>query len=150
MQVIFTQDVPGIARRNEVKTVKTGYFHNFLLPKGLAVNATKDRMKAIEKVRKEEGLHLEELEENASSIEKTLNGATVTIAHKASEKGKLYASVTDKEIVAAIKAELKIELPESNLKMEHFKEVGEYEVEVDLPRDHSAKLKVVIEAEANE
>ncbi len=148
MQVIFTQDVPGVARRNEIKDVKPGYFHNFLMPKGLAVNATESRLAEIEKVREEEGLRLEELEKNAASVEKTLSGATVKVAHKASEKGKLYAAITEKEMVEAIKAQLKVELPESSLAMEHFKEVGEYTIEVDLPGDHSAELKVAVEAES--
>jgi len=145
MQVIFTQDVPGVAHRNEVKTVKSGYFHNFLMPKGLAVNTTESRMAAINKVREEEGLRLEELEKNASSVEKKLSGATVNVTHKASEKGKLYASVTEKEVIAAIKEQLKVELAESNIKMDHFKEVGEYEIKVMLPGGHAATLTVAVE-----
>ena len=147
MQVIFTKDVSGVARKNEIKEVKSGYFYNYLLPQELAKEATKNRLADIAKIREEEGLKLEELEKNASSVEKTLNGAEVKIAHKASEKGKLYAAVTEKEMVAAIKAQLKVELAESNLKMDHFKEVGEYEVKVDLPGNHKAKLKVAVEAE---
>ena len=147
MKVIFTQDVPNVARKNTVKEVKTGYFHNYLLPKGLAIAATKAQMEKIEKIRAEEGLKLEELEKNAANVEKTLNGVTLKLTHKASDKGKLYASVTEKEVVAAIKAELKVELAESNIEMDHFKQVGEYEVKINLPKKHSAKLKVVVEAE---
>ncbi len=148
MQVIFTKDIPGVAKKNDVKAVKPGYFHNYLLPKGLATIATETRMKEIKRIREEEGLRLEELEKNAADVEKTLKDAEVKIAHKASEKGKLYAAVTEKEMVAAIKTQLKVELAESNLKMEHFKEVGEYEIEVDLPGDHKVKLKVIVEAES--
>ena len=85
------------------------------------------------------------MEKNASSVEKKLSGATVNVTHKASEKGKLYASVTEKEVIAAIKEQLKVELAESNIKMDHFKEVGEYEIKVMLPGGHTATLTVVVE-----
>ncbi|MBU1019201.1 MAG: 50S ribosomal protein L9 [Patescibacteria group bacterium] len=148
MQVVFTQDISGIARKNEVKTVKSGYFHNYLLPKGLAVLATKKRLVEVEKIREKEGMKLEELEKNAAEVEKKISKATLKLTHKATDKETLYAAVTEKEIVEAIKDQLKIELAEKNLKMpEHFKKVGEYEIEIDLPGGHSTKLKVVIEAE---
>ena len=148
MQVIFTQDITGVAQKNEIKTVKPGYFHNYLLPKGLAVMATKKRLEEAEKKREAEGLKLEELEQNAADVEKQLSKATLTIKHKATDKETLYAAVTEKEIVEAIKGQLKVELAESSIKMpEHFKKVGEYEVEIELPGDHKATLKVVIEAE---
>lgn len=148
MKIIFTQDISGVARKNEIKNVKPGYFHNYLMPKGLAVPATKARLEEVEKRREEEGLRLEELEKNAADVEKKLSKATIKLTHKATDKETLYAAVTEKEIVEAVKDQLKIELAEKNIKMpEHFKQIGEYEVEIELPGDHKATLKVVIEAE---
>lgn len=148
MKVIFTKDIKGVAKKDEVRNVKPGYFHNYLMPRDLAVQATKARLAEAEKRQEEEGLKLEELEKNAAKVEKQLGKATLKLKHKATDKETLYAAVTEKEMVEAIKEQLKVELAEKNIKMpEHFKKVGEYEVEIDLPGDHSAKLKVVIEAE---
>jgi len=147
MKVIFVKDIPGIARKNDIKNVKPGYYHNYLLPRGMAVLATEKLIAATEAKRAAEGLRLEELARNAAEIAKKIEGAKLILKHKVTSKGKLYAAVTEKEILEVIKSELKIELAKDNLKMKPIKKVGEAEIEIHLPGDVKAKLTVMIEAQ---
>lgn len=147
MKIIFVKDIQGIACKNDIRNVKPGYYHNYLLPRGIAVLATEKLIAATEARRAAEGLKLEELAKNAAEIAKKFKEAKLTLKHKVTSKGKLYAAVTEKEILATIKSDLKIELTKDNLKMKPIKKIGEEEIEIHLPGDITAKLTVMIEAE---
>jgi len=146
MQAIFIRDIKGIARKNDVKNVKPGYLHNYLIPNGLAIPATPEKLKYIADKKSKEALRIEELEKNAADVEKKLSKAKIVIKGDGTEKGKLYASITEKDIVEAVKEQAKIELGIDNIKMgKHIKTTGAHEIEIVLPQDHKATLKVTVE-----
>lgn len=146
MQVVFLQAIKGSAKRGEIKNVKPGYFRNFLLPRGIAVLATEGRIKETEKIRKNEVIAQERLKAEAHEVKAKLSGLKITL--KAKAKGdKLYGSITEKEIIAAVKKEAKVGLEKENFGgAEHLKTVGTHEVKVHLAEGVNATVTVVVEA----
>lgn len=127
MKVIFLKDVGGAGRTGEVKDVSDGYAMNFLIPRGLAGQATPDTLAAHEKrVAAETAAKKEEAEKLATAIQ-SLEGARVEIKARATEKGGLFKSIGTKEITAAIAVEWNIHIPESVIVlMQPIKTMGEY------------------------
>ncbi|MFA6528290.1 MAG: 50S ribosomal protein L9 [Candidatus Gracilibacteria bacterium] len=145
MQAIFIRDIKGVAHKNDIKNVKPGYLHNYLLPKGIAVPATPEKLKNIAEKKAKEAMRIEELEKNAAEVEKKLSKSKIEISRDGTEKGKLYAAIAEKDIIDAIKEQLKIELGMSNIKLEkHIKTTGDHTVEIILPQDHKANLRVTV------
>lgn len=145
MQAIFIRDIKGIAHKNDIKNVKPGYLHNYLLPNGLAVPATPEKLKSLAEKKTKEAMRVEELDKNAAEVEKKLSKSKIEITREGTEKGKLYAAIAEKDLIEAIKDQLKIELGLSNVKLDkHIKTTGDHTVEINLPQGHKATLKVVV------
>lgn len=148
MQVIFLENVAGVAHKGAIKNVKPGYFRNYLLPKGFAVLATPGKLNETKKMREEQIIQRERLQREAEQVRQNLANVTIVLKKKAKE-GKLYGSITEKDIIAALKKEAKIGLEKSQIKLpEHLKQVGKYSVPVVLAEGVEANVSVEIEAEA--
>jgi len=147
MQVLLLGNVSGLGRKGDVKQVKEGYYKNFLLPRKLAVAATSGNIKDAEEKRKNEIVQKERLLEEANEIAKKINGAKIVI--KAKAKGdKLYGSITEKEVIDALKEKTNVQLDREHLKMtDHLKVVGQYEVPVSIGGKAEAKIVVEIKGE---
>ena len=147
MKVILKQDVKGTGKKGEIIDVSDGYAKNFLLKKGLAeiassvaVNSLKLQKEAEERRRAEE---IREIKELAAKINKT----SVTVTIKCGENGKVFGSVTSKEIASRL-SELGYELDKKTILLkEPLKTVGEYPVEIRFMEGVSAKITVVVQPE---
>lgn len=133
MKVILKESVTGLGKTGDVVDVADGYARNFLVPKNKAVVATKGTLKEWDLRRatlvKKEAQNRTEAEALAAS----LKDKVVTIEAKAGEEGKLYGSVTAKEIAAAIETQLKTEVDKKKIELEHgIKEMGDHPVTVKL------------------
>lgn len=144
MKVVLLQDVKGKGKKGELCNVSDGYARNFLFPKKLAVeadnaalNELKNREEAVAHHKKEE---LEAAKETAAK----LNGKTVTITAKAGAGGKLFGSVTSKEIAAEIKNSLGIEVDRKKMNVADIKNFGEYTAEIKLHQGVTAKITVKV------
>ena len=129
MKVIFQQDVRGQGKKGELKDVSEGYARNFLLPKGLAVEANKDNMNAL--ALKEKAKRAQEARERAEATENAnrLKDIMVTIRAKAGANGRLFGSVTSQEIVDALKEQHGIVIEKNKLvQSEPIKNFGSYSV----------------------
>ncbi|HLR68756.1 50S ribosomal protein L9 [Virgibacillus alimentarius] len=105
MKVIFMKDVKGTGKKGEVKEVSTGYARNYLLKKDLAIEATPGNLKALEaKERKDEQLEQEE-KEAAIDLKDKLADLTVKVKAKSGKGGRLFGSITSKQIAEALKKE---------------------------------------------
>ncbi len=144
MQVLFLQNVKGVGRKGEVKSVKEGYFRNYLLPAGLAVMATSSVIKQSDKIRKNEVIQKDRLLEEAREVTKKIDGAVIVLSAKA--KGdKLYGSITEKEIIDALEKVKKVRLEKAHLVMkDHIKTTGNFDVRVKIVDGAEAVLKVEI------
>ena len=129
MKVIFQQDVRGQGKKGELKDVSEGYARNFLLPKGLAVEANKDNMNAL--ALKEKAKRAQEARERAEATENAnrLKDVMVTIRAKAGANGRLFGSVTSQEIVDALKEQHGIVIEKNKLvQSDPIKNFGSYSV----------------------
>lgn len=125
------QDIPGVAKRSEVKEVAHGYALNFLFPQGLAVRATPEREQALRQ--HTEGEHKTQSREvdRAHSLAGELKDKTVTIACPASSTGTLYAAIAPELVVQAVQEQLKVRLqPSQVLVPPHVKTIGGHQVQV--------------------
>jgi len=129
MKVIFQQDVRGQGKKGELKEVSEGYARNFLIPKGLAVEANKDNMNAL--ALKEKAKRAQEARERAEATENAarLKDVLVTIRAKAGANGRLFGSVTSQEIVDALKEQHGIVIEKNKLvQSDPIKNFGSYSV----------------------
>ncbi len=151
MQIILLERIGGLGNLGDIVTVKNGYARNFLIPQGKAKRATEANKAEFEARRAELEARQAEILAGALARKEKLDGQTVTIAQKAGVDGRLFGSVTNADIAAAILA-AGIEAVKSNIRLPDgpFKAVGEYEVEVALHTDAVAKITVAVVAAAAE
>jgi large subunit ribosomal protein L9 len=148
MKVILKQDVKGLGKKESMVEVSDGYARNFLFPKGLAVEATASNVNVMktrtdaEKSKKDRELA------QAKALADKLKETTVTLKVKAGENGKLFGSITSKDIADKLKSSANLDIDKKKINLsEAMKSIGTYDVEVKLYPEVSAKLKVKIEAE---
>ena len=144
MKVILLADVKGKGKKGELCTVSDGYARNFLFPKNLAVEADNAAMSEL-KSREESKEHPKKEEiAAANATAAKLNGQTVTIKAKAGSNGRLFGSITSKEIAMEIKNSLGIEVDRKKMKVADIKNFGEYTAEIKLYTGISATLTVKV------
>ena len=147
MDVLLCEDVEKLGHRGEVVRVRTGYGRNYLLPQGLAINATSGNKKMIEEQRRV--LAKREARERAAAqgVSENLNGVELRFERKVGEHGILFGSVTALDIIEALKEKgYEVERRRVTLK-EPIKEVGDYDVVVKLHRDITPTIKVQVRKE---
>jgi large subunit ribosomal protein L9 len=146
MKVILLKDVANVGKRYETKDIADGHALNFLIPKGLAVAATSDVVKKIELEKAREEGERKVQEELLLENLKQLDGITVTMTEKANKKGNLFAGVHKAEIIPAIKAQTRLDIPADYIVLDKpIKEVGDHVIEVKI-KEKSAKFTLKIEA----
>ncbi len=145
MKVIFSADVRGQGKKGEMKDVSDGYARNYLLPRGLAVAATQDNLNAM-KLRdaaKKRQMELEKAaaQENAQKLE----GIIVKVKAKAGDKGRLFGSVTSKEIADALAEQHGIEIEKNKIvQTEPIKSFGSYDVKCKFGYEISGVIHVLV------
>src|SRR3989338_10887458 len=110
MKIILLRDIPQLGHKDDIKNVADGYALNFLVPRGLAMEATAQHLAEREKIQKTIIQHKEQESGAYEVLHKALEGNTITIYKPADAKGNLYARVNVKDILQALRA-LKIPLP---------------------------------------
>lgn len=151
MKVILTQDVAGLGGIGDVVEVAGGYANNFLMPRQLAILATSGNLKHWQEKRgwivKREAATKAEAEELAKQLE----GARLTITAKSGEEGRLYGSVTVKDIATRILEDLKVDIDRKKIVLpEPIKTAGEHEATVRVYKDVEAKVVVDVIGEREE
>jgi len=148
MKVIMLEKIGKLGNIGDVANVKAGYARNYLLPYGHAIAANKANLEAFEARRAEvEAAAAERLTAAQARAEK-LDGLTVTITTNAGDEGKLFGSIGTRDIADAITA-AGVEVAKSEVKMPEgvIREVGEYEINVQLHSEVITAVQVVVEAE---
>ena len=144
MQVIFNQNIAGIARKGEIKKVSDGYYHNFLLPKKLAEIATPAKIKAAEIAKQKMTIEKDRIREEAESVKAKLDGLTISIKAKANGD-KLYGSISEREILDLIKNKTNVSLGKDHFHLkEHIKMVGKFPLKIKLSESVSATMMLEI------
>ena len=147
MIVILIKDVKGVGKAGEVVKVSDGYARNMLLPKGFATEATEGNIKNLEKQKAiQEAKKESELAEARAHAEK-IGQFKVEIVTKSGEGGKLFGSITSKDIAEALESQHKISIDKRKIVLESpIKHTGDFELDVKLYPEVVAKLKVSIKA----
>jgi large subunit ribosomal protein L9 len=148
MKVILLENIEGVGKKGEMKEVKDGFGRNFLIPRHLAMLGTQGNIKGIQARAKKLIDQKERVLKTAEVTKQKLEAALLTIKHRAGQDGKLFGSVTSKELVEAIKHELGLEFDRKSIRLdEPIKMTGAYTVDIHLEKAISAQLKVEVEQE---
>ncbi|MBM7645511.1 large subunit ribosomal protein L9 [Scopulibacillus daqui] len=142
MKVIFLENVKGKGKAGEVKDVSEGYARNFLFPKGLAVEANKGNMKQLEIKKKGEAKRAAEEQKQAEELKNRIEKLDLELKAKSGEGGRLFGSITSKQIAEALKAQnIKVDKRKIELS-EPIRTLGYTDVPVKLHQNVTATLKV--------
>jgi large subunit ribosomal protein L9 len=149
MRVILRQTVKGLGQRDDVVTVADGYARNFLLPRGLAVQATAAGLREVEANRLRQQARSDRDLQVAEEIRAKLDGATVRVAARAGASGRLFGSVTAQDVAAALSAQLGVQVDRRRIELElPIKTVGTYTAALKLHPKVEASVRVEVAAEA--
>ena len=148
MKVILNKDVKGTGKAGDVVTVSDGYARNMLIPRGLATEATQSNIRQLEKQKAIAAEKKAEEKAAAQELAEKLNKASIKMKIKAGEGGRIFGSITSKDIVDAINMQLGMDIDRKKVKLDApIKQVGQTDVDMRLYQDVNAKIKVIIEAE---
>ncbi len=146
MQIILREDVANLGEVGDIVTVKAGFARNYLLPRGLAVQASDRQMRKVEHEKRVIEARVAKERSGAEAEKAALDNVILTIEKSAGENDKLFGSVTAMEIEALLK-EQGHDVDRRRLQLgENIKTLGEYEIPVKLHRDVSATIKVLVVA----
>ena len=147
MKVILLADVKGSGKKGDVIDVSDGYAQNFLLKKKLAAVATASGINEVEQKRTAEAYHRAETIKALKELAARLNGAKATVAIKVGENGKVFGSVTSKEIAGKL-ADMGYDIDKKKIVLkESLKVAGDYPVEIRFMEGVSAKINVSVKPE---
>jgi len=133
MKVILLEDVKALGKKGVVKEVADGYGRNFLLPRKLAVEATSANIATLEKEVQRVAAGEEKKLEDAKNLALKLKDTVVSVQGKAGEGGRLFGSITNKEVAEAVSALIGVEIDRRKVELnEAIKSLGEYKVTVRL------------------
>lgn len=146
MQVILLETIKNLGDLGSVVDVRSGYGRNFLIPQGKALPATKGNLAEVETRRAE--LEKQAAEQLAGAQERAekLAQASVTVAAKAGDEGKLFGSVGTRDIAEAISAQTEVSVEKAEVKLPHgaLRQTGEYELDLALHADLTVTIKLVV------
>ncbi len=145
MKVILLQDDKTLGKKGDVVNAKEGYARNFLFPKKVAIEATPANMKVLENQKRVQEQKEQEILAEAKKLEEELLKITLVIKTKTGENGKLFGSITTKEIAELLKETHNIDIDKRKLELEDsIKNLGNYTVKVKLHSKVVAKLNVIV------
>ncbi|HCW3603803.1 TPA: 50S ribosomal protein L9 [Staphylococcus aureus] len=143
MKVIFTQDVKGKGKKGEVKEVPVGYANNFLLKKNYAVEATPGNLKQLELQKKRAKQERQQEIEDAKALKETLSNIEVEVSAKTGEGGKLFGSVSTKQIAEALKSQHDIKIDKRKMDLPNgIHSLGYTNVPVKLDKEVEGTIRV--------
>ena len=145
MKVILLQDVKSVGKSGDVVEVSDGYAKNFVIPKGLGVEATQKNLNELKNQQKRDSIVAKQQLDEAKAYGEKIAKETVQLTMKAGEGGRVFGSVSSKEIVTAAKQQFGFDIDKKKLQMpEPIKAFGTYEIPVKLHPQVTTTLKVSV------
>ena len=143
MKVIFTKDVKGKGKKGEVKDVAIGYANNYLLKNNLAVEATPGNLKQLEAQKEKQKEKAKQELEEAKKLKETVENLTVELSAKSGDSGRLFGSITSKQIAEELKKTHQIKVDKRKIELDDpIRSLGFTNVPVKLHQDGTATLRV--------
>lgn len=145
MKVVLLADVRGTGKKGELVKVSDGYARNFLFPRGLAKEADVQVMNELRNAEESKKYHIAQEKAQASKIAGSINGKTLKLTAKSGQGGKLFGSITSKEISEEIKHSFNIDVDKRKIMLKsEIKAFGTYECELKLYNGVSAKIYIAV------
>ncbi|MDY3908384.1 MAG: 50S ribosomal protein L9 [Eubacterium sp.] len=145
MKVILLQDVKSVGKKDEIVTVSDGYARNFILKKNLGMEATSKNLNDLKLRQQNDDKVAAENLEAAKKFAEELSTKTITVSIKAGQDGRVFGSVSTKEIATAAKEQLDYDLDKKKMQLrEPIKNIGTYTVPIRLHPKVTAELKVIV------
>ena len=146
MKVVFLEDVSAKDKKGDIKEVADGYAMHFLLPRGLAIRATEGAVKAAQKLTDERERKRKRQHDEFVELAKQIEGKELKFQGKSSSKGTLHGSITSADIAAKLSDLVNVEVDKKKIALKtSLHKIGNYEVDVVLAKDATAKINVIIE-----
>lgn len=148
MEIILKEDIHNLGYKDDIVTVKNGYARNYLIPKGLAINATAANKKQHAEILKQRAHKKEQIKNEAIELSEKLKEVSLTIGAKTSSKGKIFGSVNTIQIAEALKEKgYDIERKLISFNEDVIKEIGKYTAKIKLHKEVSVEIPFEIVAE---
>ena len=148
MKVILLDNIKGVGKKDEIINASDGYARNYLFPKKLAIEATKENLGKLESKNEANKFKKQNEKNDAIEVANKLKELVLTIKVKAGENGKIFGGVTSKEISENLKEQHKIEIDKKKIEVkETIKNIGRFTINIKLYEGVNAKLTVNIIAE---
>jgi large subunit ribosomal protein L9 len=148
MKVILKQDIRALGKKGDLKEVAEGYARNYLLPKGLAVEATSGNVKTLSQLKEGAAKREQHEEEEARAIAAKLKGLTVNFKAKVGDGGRLFGSITAKDVADQIQKSTGLELDKRKVEVdEAIKSLGNYQVKVHIYKGITVDVTIAVTQE---
>lgn len=143
VNVVLQKDVDKLGKGGDVVKVSPGYARNYLIPKGLALPASEGNVARFEHIKRIAAERAAKARAEARALADKISAVELTLTARAGSEGKLYGSITSKDIEMALKAK-GFDIDKKKLKVEHIRATGTYEVSVHLAPEINASFKVTV------
>ena len=151
MKVVFVEEVEGTANVGEVKDVKNGFARNYLLPRGLAVAATKHNLQRAEKLAKADTIRQDKLDSSAQGVAKKIDGVAISLTARVGQQGRLFGSIGAIDIARELSEKSGTEVEHRQVLLpQAIRTLGTQEVRIRLTRNVFAAVSVTVESEDGE
>lgn len=148
MDVILLQDVKALGKKGQIVKVNDGYARNFILPKKLGIEANAQNLRDLEQKKAAEEKRLQDILEEAKILAGKLKSLAVIVRIKVGENGKVFGSVSTKEIATALKEQHGYDIDKKKMLLnDAIKNVGSYEVQIKLHPQVTVGITVKVEGE---
>ena len=145
MKIILLKDVKGLGKEGELVNAKDGYARNFLFPRDLAIEATPGNRKKWEERKKVEKTKEKEEQKESLKLKEKIEGLTVELKGKAGEGGRLFGSITSKDISDALNKDYNIKIDRRKIELkDNIKAIGTTQVEIRVYPEITASLKIKV------
>ena len=146
MKVVLLQDVKNLGKKDQLVNVSDGYARNYLLPRKLALEATSGKLKELQEKKVSQIKKKDNEKQEAKDLAVKIGKLVINFHVKAGENGKLFGSITSKDVADAIKSQHKIEIDKKKVVLhDAIKALGTYEVEIKIYPEVSALINVKVE-----
>ncbi len=143
MKVILLQDIKGVGKKDDVINTSDGHARNYLFPKGLAIEATVNNVTKLDRTRAKEEEHKKELLEEARELKKVLDEIKIIIPSKTGEGGKLFGTITNKEIASHLESEHNIKIDKKKISLKtQIKSVGQFHADIKIHPKVTSSLSI--------
>lgn len=145
MKVILKQDLKGQGKKGDLINVSDGYARNYLFPHGLAIEANASAMNELKNREQSAAYRMEQEKKQAESTAEALQGKTLKIRARGGQNGRLFGSVTTKEVAEEIEKQYHVSVDKRKISMDDIKSFGSYTAEIKLAQNVGTKITVVVE-----